>query len=105
MSGTHLPDCLSFRFQLRISGAMESACCFGMESSERALMIECRPNSRLTRTRAIALDLIGMGKSDKPDLDYRFSDHVPYVVGFIEKLGLEDVTLVIHDWGSALGFH
>lgn len=55
--------------------------------------------------RAIALDLIGMGKSSKPDLDYRFADHVPFVDGFIEALGLEDVTLVIHDWGSALGFH
>ncbi len=55
--------------------------------------------------RAIALDLIGMGKSDKPDMAYRFADHVPFVEGFIKKLGLEDVTLVIHDWGSALGFH
>ncbi|NKB54368.1 MAG: haloalkane dehalogenase [Rhizobiaceae bacterium] len=55
--------------------------------------------------RAIALDLIGMGKSDKPDLAYRFADHVPFVDGFIDALGLEDVTLVIHDWGSALGFH
>ncbi|MEP1209255.1 MAG: haloalkane dehalogenase [Rhizobiaceae bacterium] len=55
--------------------------------------------------RAIAMDLIGMGKSDQPDLAYRFADHVPFVDGFIEKLGLEDVTLVIHDWGSALGFH
>ncbi len=55
--------------------------------------------------RAIAMDLIGMGKSDKPDLEYRFVDHYRYVEGFIEALGLEDVTLVIHDWGSALGFH
>lgn len=55
--------------------------------------------------RAIALDLIGMGKSDKPDLAYRFADHVPFVDGFIDALGLKDVTLVIHDWGSALGFH
>lgn len=55
--------------------------------------------------RAIALDLIGMGKSDKPDLDYRFCDHAPIVDGFIEALGLKDVILVIHDWGSALGFH
>jgi len=55
--------------------------------------------------RAIALDLIGMGKSDQPDLAYRFFDHVPYVDGFIEKLGLKDVILVIHDWGSALGFY
>lgn len=55
--------------------------------------------------RAIAMDLIGMGKSGKPDLAYRFADHVPFVDGFIEALGLQDVTLVIHDWGSALGFH
>jgi haloalkane dehalogenase len=55
--------------------------------------------------RAIAPDLIGMGKSDKPDIEYRFFDHVKYVDGFIEALGLKNITLVIHDWGSALGFH
>jgi len=55
--------------------------------------------------RCIAPDLIGMGKSDKPDLDYGFFDHARYVDGFIEALGLRDITLVIHDWGSALGFH
>ena len=55
--------------------------------------------------RAIALDLIGMGKSDKPEIAYRFADHVPFVDGFIDALGLQDITLVIHDWGSALGFH
>lgn len=55
--------------------------------------------------RCIAVDLIGMGKSDKPDIDYRFFDHAKYVEGFIEKLGLSNVTLVIHDWGSGLGFH
>lgn len=60
----------------------------------------------LTRLgRCIALDLIGMGKSDKPDIEYRFFDHVNYVEGFIEKLGLQNITLVLHDWGSALGFH
>jgi len=55
--------------------------------------------------RCIALDLIGMGKSDKPDIEYRFFDHVKYVDGFIEKIGLRNITMVIHDWGSALGFH
>ena len=55
--------------------------------------------------RCIAPDLIGMGKSDKPDLEYRFVDHARYVDGFIEAMGLENITLVIHDWGSALGFH
>jgi len=55
--------------------------------------------------RCIAPDLIGMGKSDKPDLGYRFFDHSEYVEGFIDKLDLSNITLVIHDWGSALGFH
>ena len=55
--------------------------------------------------RCVAMDLIGMGRSDKPDLDYRFVDHARYVDGFIEALGLTRLTLVLHDWGSALGFH
>ena len=55
--------------------------------------------------RCIAMDLIGMGKSDKPDLEYNFFDHSKYVEGFIEAMGLKKLTLVIHDWGSALGFH
>lgn len=55
--------------------------------------------------RCIALDLIGMGKSDKPDLDYRFFDHSKYLEGFIEKLDLSNITVVLHDWGSGLGFH
>ena len=55
--------------------------------------------------RTIALDLIGMGKSDQPDLDYTFFDHAKYVEAFIDKLELTNVTLVLHDWGSGLGFH
>ena len=55
--------------------------------------------------RCIAPDLIGMGKSDKPNIDYRFIDHAAYLDQFIETLGLSNITLVIHDWGSALGFH
>ena len=55
--------------------------------------------------RCIAPDLIGMGRSDKPDLDYRFVDHARYLDAFIEALELEDVALVVHDWGSGLGFH
>lgn len=55
--------------------------------------------------RVIAPDLIGFGESDKPDIDYRFFDHVKYIDGFIEALELRQFTLVIHDWGSALGFY
>ena len=54
--------------------------------------------------RCVAPDLIGMGRSGKPEIEYRFFDHVRYVEGFLETLGLRDITFVIHDWGSALGF-
>lgn len=55
--------------------------------------------------RCIAPDLIGMGKSDKPEISYKFINHYNYLKLFIEKLDLKNITLVIHDWGSALGFH
>jgi haloalkane dehalogenase len=55
--------------------------------------------------RCIAPDLIGMGKSDKPDIEYRFFDHVKYIEGFFDKMKLKNITLVVHDWGSGLGFH
>ena len=55
--------------------------------------------------RVVAPDLIGMGKSDKPDIPYRFFDHSLSLEGLIEALDLSDITLVLHDWGSALGFH
>jgi haloalkane dehalogenase len=55
--------------------------------------------------RAIAVDNIGFGKSAKPDIDYTFVDHSGYVDGFIETLGLKNLTLVVHDWGSALGLY
>jgi haloalkane dehalogenase len=59
--------------------------------------------------RCIAPDLIGMGDSDKlPDSgpgSYRYVEHRRYLDALLEALGVrERVTLVIHDWGSALGF-
>jgi haloalkane dehalogenase len=57
--------------------------------------------------RCLAPDLVGMGESGRtPDGSYRFVDHVRYLDGWFDALGLKsNVTLVIHDWGSALGFH
>jgi haloalkane dehalogenase len=55
--------------------------------------------------RCIAPDLIGMGKSDKPNIDYGFQDTFDYLEAFIKKLGLKNITLVLHDWGSGMGFH
>jgi haloalkane dehalogenase len=61
------------------------------------------------RGRCIAVDLIGMGDSaklDNPGPDsYRYVEHRDYLFAAWEQLGVSDkVTLVIHDWGSALGF-
>ncbi len=59
--------------------------------------------------RCIAPDLIGMGDSEKladsgPD-SYTFVEHREYLHALLAELGVnENVTLVIHDWGSALGF-
>ncbi len=55
--------------------------------------------------RCIAVDLIGMGKSDKPDIEYTVFDHIKYLTAFIEALNLKNVTLVMHAWGSVIGFH
>lgn len=55
--------------------------------------------------RAIAVDLIGMGKSDKPNIEYSYADQAKYLYQFIEELNLKNVTLVVHDWGSGLGFN
>jgi haloalkane dehalogenase len=61
------------------------------------------------RGRCIAPDLVGMGDSDKlPDSgpgSYRFVEHRRYLDALLEALDVhERVTLVVHDWGSALGF-
>ncbi|QIS13976.1 haloalkane dehalogenase [Nocardia arthritidis] len=55
------------------------------------------------QARCLAPDLIGMGSSGKPDIDYRFADHARYLDTWIEELGLEQVVFVGHEWGGALG--
>jgi haloalkane dehalogenase len=55
--------------------------------------------------RCIAPDLVGFGQSGKPDIAYRFVDHVRYLDAFIEASGIASAWLVAQDWGSALAFH
>jgi haloalkane dehalogenase len=57
--------------------------------------------------RCLAPDLVGMGQSGRsPRGAYRFEDHARYLDAWFEKLQLtRNVVLVLHDWGSALGFH
>ncbi len=59
--------------------------------------------------RCLAPDLIGMGDSDKLEgsgpKSYRFVEHREYLDALLDELGVtRDVTFVVHDWGSALGF-
>ena len=54
--------------------------------------------------RCVALDLLGFGKSDKPTtVEYTFDLHGSIVNGFIKKLDLRNVVLVVHDWGGSFG--
>jgi haloalkane dehalogenase len=56
--------------------------------------------------RCLAPDLVGMGDSGAAlDGSYRFVDHTRYLDAWFEALRLSNVTLVVHDWGSALGFY
>ena len=58
------------------------------------------------RYRVLAVDLIGLGLSEKPsprEYSYRLDRRVADLNEFIEKLGLERITLVAHDWGGAVG--
>ena len=70
----------------------------------RNIVPHVRPHARV-----VAPDLIGQGDSDKlddtgPD-SYRFVEHREYLDGLLDQLDLGDnITFVIHDWGSALGF-
>jgi haloalkane dehalogenase len=59
---------------------------------------------RLGEGRLLAPDLIGMGRSGKPDIPYSFADHARYLDAWFDALELDRVVLVGHDWGGALAF-
>ena len=54
--------------------------------------------------RCVAPDHMGFGKSDKPKISYSFYNLSDYLDAFIDRLNLRNITLVIQDWGSPLGF-
>src|SRR6516165_6652873 len=54
--------------------------------------------------RCVAPDLIGMGRSGKPDIAYAFDDHARYLREWFDAMELDRVVLVGHDWGGALAF-
>ncbi len=54
---------------------------------------------------SIAPDLIGFGQSGKPDIEYRFADHVRYLDAFLDHAGITSAFVVAQDWGTGLAFH
>lgn len=58
-----------------------------------------------TKHQCIALDLIGMGESDKPqNIEYSIYDHIDYFTKFVKALNLKDINIMMHGWGSLVGF-
>ncbi len=56
------------------------------------------------RWRVVAPDHLGCGRSDKPlDWSYRLADHVANLERLVLALDLRELTLVLHDWGGAIG--
>ncbi|MFP4057562.1 MAG: alpha/beta fold hydrolase [Candidatus Brocadiia bacterium] len=56
------------------------------------------------RFRCLAPDYLGFGLSEKPPRwSYRPADHAAVVAALVDALGLDDITLVVHDWGGPIG--
>lgn len=54
--------------------------------------------------RAIAIDHIGCGLSEKPaELPYTLDLRIEHLVNFVRQLDLRDISLLVHDWGGAIG--
>lgn len=111
-----------FPFDLQNVGILDSNIAYidtsdaGNTSTTAAIFLHGNPTSSYLwrniiphvspNLRCIAPDLIGMGKSGKPSIAYRFVDHVRYLDTFLDTIVPQgNVVLVIQDWGSALGFH
>ena len=89
----------------------------GPASAETVLLLHGQPTwSYLYRTvvarlvghglRAVAPDLVGFGRSDKPrgaQRAHSVRSHVDWMAQFADALGLTDITLVVQDWGGPIG--
>ena len=87
----------------------------GQNGGETFLMLHGNPtwsfyyrnliNEFSQNSRVVVPDHIGCGLSDKPqDYEYSLENHISNVEDLVKELGLKDITLVVHDWGGAIGF-
>ncbi len=112
----NLPDYLFAPHYVEVDGVRIHYVDEGPASSEPVLMLHGEPSwSYLYRKmiplftqagyRAIAPDLVGFGRSDKPAKreEYTYQRHVDWMRGVIEQLDLRNITLVCQDWGGLIG--
>jgi haloalkane dehalogenase len=104
----------AFPFEVKTVATLDSTMTY-VESGEGAPVVFVHGNptsSYLWRNviptvardhRAIAVDLIGMGKSGKPAIGYTLDEHIRYFDAFMEQMNLSGVVLVLHDWGGPVG--
>lgn len=87
------------------SDASEVFLCLHGEPSWSYLYRKMIPIFAKAGVRVIAPDLLGFGKSDKPvdDEVYTFDFHRNFLMRLIERLDLQNITLVCQDWGGVLG--
>src|SRR5437870_2750910 len=77
----------------------------GRSGALRAQAVSTLPVLPAAGFRAVAPDLVGFGRSDKPasPADYTYQRHVDWMHGVLEALDLRGVTLVCQDWGELIG--
>jgi haloalkane dehalogenase len=99
---------------LTVNGSMMHYLEAGAENEATILFVHGIPTSSYlwrniiplleNKFHCVAPDLIGMGKSDKPDIEYRVFEHIDYFENFVEEKKLKNIVLVLHGWGSVVGF-
>src|SRR5579864_4178610 len=100
----HYVDVDGVRIHYIDEGAGEAILCLHGEPSWSYLYRKMIPI--LSRQhRVLAMDFVGFGRSDKytERSEYSFAMHHDTVVGFIDALGLDAITLVVQDWGGLIG--
>lgn len=86
-------------------GAKQTFLCLHGEPSWSYLYRKMLPFFVASGARVVAPDFFGFGRSDKPIDDAVFTTdfHRNALIGFIEKLDLKNITLVVQDWGGLIG--
>jgi len=101
----HYADVDGLRLHHLDEGAGPTVLCFHGEPSWSYLYRRMLDDLVATGHRVVCPDLVGFGRSDKPTDPawYTYERHVETVTAHLDQLDLQDVTVVVQDWGGAIG--